>query len=171
MICIRKQIPNVLTCSRIFCSILLIHFPAFSVPFIALYLFCGLSDMADGFLARITDSASTLGAKLDSVADLVFTATVFIKLFSEVRISIWLWLWIILITVIKIISMILGLVLKGSIIFEHTVPNKITGFLLFLFPMILPFADHNYITSIVCTFAFVSAIHELYCIKAGRVIM
>lgn len=167
MISIRKYLPNVLTSSRILCSILLIRFPAFSVPFYFLYLFCGLSDMADGILARLTHSTSTIGAKLDSVADLVFTATVFIKLCCKIHISLWIWCWIILIAVIKIINMISGLVLQGTIVFEHTRLNKITGFLLFLFPLLLPVANHNIAASIVCTSAFISAIQEWYCIKSG----
>ena len=39
-------------------------------------LFCGISDMIDGTIARKTKSISGLGARLDSVADSVFRGIV-----------------------------------------------------------------------------------------------
>ena len=43
-------------------------------PFWTLYVLCGLSDMADGWLARKLQAESKTGAVLDSVADIVFVA-------------------------------------------------------------------------------------------------
>ena len=70
----RKQIANIITSSRILCSIFMLFFPAFSVAFYILYLFCGITDMIDGTIARKTYSTSAFGAKLDTVADFVFVA-------------------------------------------------------------------------------------------------
>ena len=63
-----KQAANLLTLCRLLGSLGLLAFPAFSPGFWALYLFCGLTDMADGPVARRTGSASASGARLDTAA-------------------------------------------------------------------------------------------------------
>lgn len=70
-----KNVANILTGFRILGSILLLFFPVFSEAFYSIYLLCGFSDMIDGTIARKTNSASELGAKMDTVADLVFVAS------------------------------------------------------------------------------------------------
>ena len=47
-----KHIANILTGCRIFGSILLLFFPAFSLDFYVTYLLCGFSDMVDGTIAE-----------------------------------------------------------------------------------------------------------------------
>ena len=68
----KKQIANMITGFRILCSIVLILLPVFSVQFYIVYLVCGLSDMADGAVARRTNSTSSFGSKLDTAADIIF---------------------------------------------------------------------------------------------------
>ena len=102
-----KHIANILTAYRIFGSILLLFFPAFSLAFYIIYILCGFSDMIDGTIARKTNSASELGAKMDTVADLVFVAVSLIKLFPVIHIPKWIWVWIVVIAVIKIFSVII----------------------------------------------------------------
>ena len=81
-----KHIANILTGCRILGSILLLFFPVFSLAFYIIYLLCGFSDMIDGTIARKTNSASEFGAKLDTVADLVFVAVFFVaKLSSKIE--------------------------------------------------------------------------------------
>ena len=46
-----KHIANLVTGCRILGSVLL-FFPAFSVEFYIIYIFCGFSDMIDGTIAR-----------------------------------------------------------------------------------------------------------------------
>ena len=58
----------------------LLAFPAFSLGFWALYLFCGRTDMADGPVTRRTGSANAFGARLDTAADAVFLAAALGKL-------------------------------------------------------------------------------------------
>ena len=79
-----KHLANLLTVCRIFCSLWMIRFPVFSQEFYTSYLFCGFSDIADGIVARKTGTQSPFGAKLDSIADLIFVASAFIKLLPEI---------------------------------------------------------------------------------------
>ena len=65
---------NIITCVRIVLSVALLFCPALSPAFYGLYIAAGASDMIDGAVARKTGAVSELGARLDTVADMVFTA-------------------------------------------------------------------------------------------------
>ena len=82
---VKKHIANLITCCRILCSILMMFFPAFSVPFYIAYLICGLSDIADGPIARKTGSACVFGARLDTVADFVFVLVSLVKILPHMK--------------------------------------------------------------------------------------
>ena len=161
-----KHIANILTGCRIFGSILLLFFPIFSLGFYITYLICGFSDMADGTIARKTNSASKFGSQLDTIADLVFVVVSLFKLMPVIHIPWWLWIWGGMIAVIKICSIIWGYVFKKQFISPHTIMNKVTGFLLFLLPLAIPFLELNYMTIAVCSIATLSAIQEAFYIIA-----
>ena len=155
-----KNVANILTGFRILGSILLLFFPVFSVSFYSIYLLCGLSDMIDGTIAKKTNSASEFGAKLDTVADLLFVAVSLIKLLPIIHIPGWLWIWGSAIAIIKIGNIIWGYVSKKQFIFLHTIMNKVTGLLLFLLPLTLSFAELKYSSLVVCSIATFAAIQE-----------
>jgi CDP-diacylglycerol--glycerol-3-phosphate 3-phosphatidyltransferase len=162
-----KHIANILTGCRIFGSILLLFFPVFSVVFYIIYLFCGLSDMIDGTIARKTNSTSKFGSQLDTIADFVFVVVSFLKLLPAIPVPQWLWIWGGLIAVIKISNIIWGYVSKKQFISLHTTMNKITGFLLFLLPLTLFFVEVKYSSIVVCSIATFSAIQEAVYIATG----
>ena len=155
-----KNVANILTSFRILGSISLLFFPVFSAAFYSIYLLCGFSDMIDGTIARKTNSASEFGAKMDTVADLVFVAVSLIKLLSTIHIPGWLWIWVSVIAIIKIGNIIWGYVSKKQFISLHTIMNKITGLLLFLLPLTLSFVELKYSSLVVCSIATFSAIQE-----------
>ena len=155
-----KHLANILTGCRILGSILLLVFPAFSVAFHITYLFCGLSDMIDGIIARKTNSTSKYGSQLDTVADLIFVAASLFKLLPAIHIPGWLWIWGGVIAVIKISNIIWGYVSKKQFISLHTIMNKVTGLLLFLLPLTISFVELKYIAIAVCSIATLSAIQE-----------
>ena len=155
-----KHIANILTGFRVLGSVLLLFFPAFSVAFYSIYLFCGLSDMIDGTIARKTNSTSEFGSKLDTVADLVFVTVSMIKVLPTIYIPLWIWIWGVVIAIIKIGNILWGCVSKKQFISLHTVVNKITGLLLFLLPLTLSFVDRRYSFVAVCSVATFSAIQE-----------
>ena len=66
--------------------------PPFSALFWILYLCSGLTDILDGFLAGKLHQESALGAKLDSIADLVFVGCLTIFAVKNLNIPRWLWL-------------------------------------------------------------------------------
>ena len=166
----KKHIANAVTGIRILGSILLVFVPIFSVLFYAVYLICGLSDMIDGMIARKTDSASSFGAKLDTVADFLFVAVSLAKLLPYMPIPGWLWLWIAVIALIKVVNMGLGFIQSKSLVSIHSTMNKVTGLLLFLFPLTLGLIELKHSAVVICLIATVSAIQEGYFIATGRML-
>ena len=158
----KKHIANIITGLRIVLSLPLLLIPLTSALFYAFYLLCGLSDMIDGTVARKTNSASEFGARLDTVSDFVFMSVALIKFVPHFHIPVWLWIWIGIIAMIKLGNAALGFVRTKKLISPHTLPNKITGLLLFLLPATISFIDLTYTLPIVCTVATVAAIHEVY---------
>ena len=124
--------------------------------------------MVDGTIARKTMSASERGARLDTVADIVFVAVCFVKILPLIQFPTWLWIWIVVIATIKIGNVVWGLICNKKLVSIHTILNKATGFLLFLFPLTLSFIEPMYSSVIVCSLATVSAINETYYIRIGR---
>lgn len=161
---IKNQIANALTLTRIILSVPLLFSKTFSVPFYVFYLICGFTDMIDGTIARKTHSDSKFGEKLDSVADFTFVVVCLIKIIPSLILKMIFWIWIGIIALIKIINVVIGLILQKKLIFLHTIPNKITGFCLFLLPLTVLFIPLEYsviFCSLIATFA---AIHEGICI-------
>ena len=158
----KKHIANIITGSRIVFSLSLLFIPLSSAWFYVLYLFCGLSDMIDGTVARRTNSASEFGARLDTVSDFVFLSVALIKFVPLLHIPVWLWIWIGIIAMIKLGNVVWGFVRTKKLISPQTVLNKVTGLFLFLLPVTISFVDLTYTLPIVCTLATVAAIHEVY---------
>ncbi|MGN1101471.1 MAG: CDP-alcohol phosphatidyltransferase family protein [Huintestinicola sp.] len=164
----RKHIANIVTSCRIIFSILMLFFPAYSTWFYVMYLLCGLTDMVDGTIARKTNSVSTFGARLDTIADFIFVSAALVKLLPVMNIPGWIWIWILIIAVIKITNIISGFVCKKRFVALHTVMNKITGLLLFLLPFTLFVIELKYSAAAVCIIATFSAVQEGHYIRTGR---
>jgi len=82
----KKHIANIITGSRIAFGLPLLFIPLSSVWFPMLYLFCGLTDMIDGTIARKTGAVSEFGARLDTVSDFVFLSVSLVKFLPVVSI-------------------------------------------------------------------------------------
>ena len=137
----KKYIANIITGSRIIFSLPLLFIPLSSAWFYVFYLFCGLTDMIDGTIARKTETSSKFGARLDTIADFVFMFVCSIKILPLIPIPIWLWVWIIVVALIKIFNIALVFIHKKKLISIHSALNKTTGFALFLLPLSLTFVE------------------------------
>ena len=158
----KKYIANIITGSRIAFSLPLLFTPLTSAWFYILYLFCGLTDMIDGTIARKTNAASEFGSKLDTVADFVLVVVCLIKLLPMIHIPVWIWIWIAVIAVIKTVNFAWGFVCRKKLVALHTVLNKATGTLLFLLPFTLQSVEPTYSFAVVCIIATIAAIQEGY---------
>ena len=156
----KKKIANIITLCRIFGSIGLLLSSVFSACFYRLYIFCGLTDMVDGAIARKTGTASSFGARLDTVADFLFVAVSFGKLLPVIRIPVWLWVWAAAIAVVKLVNLIRGFHRRKQIPSLHTMMNKASGLCLFLLPLTAAFVELRYTAPVVCAVATIAAIQE-----------
>lgn len=164
----KRHIPNAITGCRILFSIIMVFCSGFSYPFYITYILCGVSDMVDGTIARKMNADSEFGAKLDGVADCIFVLASFVKLSPMLCIPIWLWVWMLIIAAIKNSNIIFGFVFHKKLIFMHTVMNKVTGLMLFLLPLTIPFVDFRYSSIAVCMLATISGIWECVIIQRGN---
>ena len=156
---------NTITGIRIVCSIVLLFCPVFSFSFYLLYIIAGVSDMIDGTVARKTGAVNEFGSKLDTVADFVLVIVCLTKLLPIIHVPTWLIIWIIIISVIKAMNLISGYVIRKEIVALHTGINKVTGMLLFVFPLTLSFIDLKYSGAVVSAVATFAAIQEGYMIR------
>ena len=163
-----KSIANIITGSRIVFSIALLFITPFSPMFYVLYAVAGLTDMIDGTVARKTNTVSAFGTRLDSVADFVFVTVCLFKLLPILDIPVWLWIWIAVIALIKVINIISGAIKLKRMIAVHSLMNKITGALCFLFPFTLSFVELKYGAIFVCAVATFAAIQEGHFIRIER---
>ena len=163
-----KALANGITIIRILCSLTLLFFPAFSPAFYTLYIIAGVSDMVDGWVARRTHTASELGSKLDTIADIVFVIVCLVKLLPVLNIPVWLYVWIGIIALIKVINIISGLVVQKRFVAVHSTMNKVTGLMLFVLPLTVTFLDLKYSAAAVCIFATFAAIQEGHFIRTNK---
>ncbi len=157
-----KYLPNILSSLRMVGAVALLLCNVSSSSFWVLYIFCGISDIADGWLARKQKCVTRNGALLDSLADICFVACCAWKLLPILELPQWLWLWAGVIVAIKVVNQLSAFTMYGRCCFPHTTANKATGFLLFIavpmtFFTVIPIA----IVAAIATFA---AINEHYII-------
>lgn len=159
---------NALTVLRMALSAMLLCFPAFSKPFYVLYLTAGLTDMADGWIARKTGTVSEWGSRLDTAADLVFVAAGLIKLLPVMELPGFIWIWTVLIAAIKGVNILSGFVVQKRFVALHTALNKMTGALLFALPLTIPLVNPRVSGSVVCLAATLAAIQEGHFIRLKK---
>ena len=159
------MIANIITVSRFPFSLAMLVLSPRSIPFVVLYLLCGMSDMLDGFVARKLHTENEKGAMLDSIADLFFAVIYAVKILPLLNIPLWIWIWTIVIAVTKIINILITSKKTHTLSIEHSLGNKLTGLLIFLLPLSVYILDVKYGASLVCIAATVTAIMEIRSVK------
>jgi len=162
------SLPNLLTCSRFILAPILLYlaWQGSENSFLILLTITFLTDVLDGFAARLLNQTSELGAYLDTLADLF--------VYTTLAISIW-WLWpeivrreiaYVLLTIISYISpVVFGYLKFHALTSYHTwlvklavVMLGITFFVLFIFDIAWPF----HIAAIICLLAAIEEISISY---------
>lgn len=132
-------VPNILTFLRICGTAAIAFLQPLSLPFFVLYVFCCTTDIADGVIARVTDTASDFGARLDSVADIFFYAVMLIRLFPALwgilPFVVW---WIVGgVLTVRLCAYVVAACRYHRFASVHTYLNKLTGLSLFALPLFL----------------------------------
>lgn len=156
-------LPNFITNLRIVGTLALLWIEPLSARFFLVYSLTGITDVLDGFVARLTGSSSRFGAKLDSVADLLFYGVMLIRIFPVMwaRLPGEIWFAVGIILVIRIISYAVAAKKTGEFASLHTYMNKFSGFAVFCVPYVIlqPFAVP--VCSTVCLIAALASAEEL----------
>lgn len=158
---------NALTICRIVLCVALLITEAFSPTFFLVYALAGLTDMLDGYVARRTNSESELGARLDSIADLVLVVVCLVKLLPAIDVPIWLWAWVAAIVLLKVVNVASGIVVEKRLVMPHTIANKAAGLVVFLVPFAIPLFGITSPAVIACAVATFAAIQEGHLIRTG----
>jgi CDP-diacylglycerol--glycerol-3-phosphate 3-phosphatidyltransferase len=156
-----KSIPNCISVSRIVFSLILIFVKPLSSVFGVIYIICGFSDIIDGFIARKTGTTSRLGEKLDTIADLIMVGVLLVVLYPIINPTAEIFILIISIAIIRLTSMVVALKKYKTFVILHTYGNKITGIVLFICPIFLPYINTTVLMYIICVVASTSALEEL----------
>jgi len=158
-----KHLANIISLGRIILVFTLFFSLDHPWLFSGLYLLCGLSDLMDGYIARKTHTQSELGARLDSIADLLF--------FGFITVSVFLWLnhevlpflpWIIIIILIRGVNLAIAGYKYHSFAILHTLGNKTAGLLLFAAPPLYLLLQESAVFWPVCLVAVISAVEECF---------
>lgn len=161
-----KHLADLITCSRIAASLVILSFPLSSLHFLVLYVLAGLSDILDGWVARRTCTSSEFGSRLDSAADTFFIAAYMLKVVPEMDVPIRITGWLCVIILLKA-----GITIAGFMLYRrygfHTRLNKITGILLFLLPFTLPVLDIEFIGTALCIMGSAAAIQEIQILRSS----
>lgn len=156
-----KQIPNILSISRIFLSLLLLFFFKIPLVFMIFYLLIGITDFLDGFIARKYNAESVVGAKLDSIGDFFFYIILSAYLIIEQREVIFPFLIpVLLIFIFRFGNIVIGFIKYKKLIMIHTFANKLTGLLLFILPIMIILGVEEFLFIAVIV-ALLSPIEEL----------
>ncbi len=156
-----KSIANYISTARIFLSLTLVLVKPLSIVFFIIYFVCGISDVFDGYIARKTDSVSKWGDKLDTAADLIMFMILMLILYPIINLTVGIIAWIVIIGIIRAISIIMVFVKYKTFQILHTYSNKITGVVLFLFPLSIVFFQSDILLMyILCMVSSISTIEE-----------
>ena len=158
----KLDLPDILSLSRVVGAVLLLFTTPLSLLFLAVYGYCCITDVLDGFLARRSRSENRQGQILDSTADIVLTVCLLACLIPFLPWEGWMITWIAIIAVIRIISLGIGSMRFGQIALLHTYGNKISAFLRYLAPFLLAFIDLTPMMVVLCTITTLTSLEDLY---------
>ena len=163
---LKKHIPNFITSLRILGTVCIIFLTPLEVPFFIAYTATGVTDVLDGLIARVTHSTSSFGARLDSVADLLFYTITLIKLLPILwaRLPSYIWIIVAVILILRTTSYIISAIKFHRFASHHTILNKATGVMVFAIPYFL-LTPPSFATAFclaVCLIGFLSTSEDLY---------
>ncbi len=158
-----KYIPNVLTTLRLLSAVSLFFVEPLSDAFFIIYTFAGISDVLDGAIARGAGCTSSLGAKLDSMADLCFYAVMLLRILPIVWpiVDMWKWCFVAGIIFVRIISYSIVALRYKRFSSMHTYLNKLTGLVVFLIPYTIRQPFFSAFCTVVCVVAAAATCEEL----------
>lgn len=133
---LKKNLANMITCVRILGTTALLCLTPLSTPWLIVYAVCGLSDAADGIVARRLQISSKLGAKLDTVGDFCFYTVTISQLLPRYLTVLpeWIWYGMCVVLLIRALYYLYSFIRNHALAATHAILNKLTSFMIFLLP-------------------------------------
>ncbi len=160
----KLNIPNAITSLRIIGTFVMMFTTIFTPVFYVVYTVCGVTDVLDGFVARMTKKTTEFGAKLDSVADLLFYGTMLFKLLPEMLSAMpnAMPVMIASLVALRVCSYLIAAFRYKKFASLHTYMNKLSGFSCFMMPYLIWMnVPENIVYSVVYGIAVVAGLEEL----------
>ena len=167
-----KTIPNMLSISR------LILIPAMLIPayyiedepqarfvFLIMFIIIGVTDKLDGTLARYLNQTTALGAKLDTIADMVFYPLIALWLyrFESGVVGEW-WNLVYFLLALYFFKMVTGKIKFGYVPAFHTIGAKTFSASLYFFmiaAILAPILAKS-IFPVLCVIGYINQLEETY---------
>lgn len=157
------NVPNYITALRIVGTLCLL-FPHPRAPmFFVLYTLTGFTDVLDGWVARRMGCASAFGAKLDSIADLIFYAVMLFKFLPVLwaTLPVGIWYAVATILVLRLSAYLVAAVKYRRFASLHTYMNKLTGAAVFAVPYVISLPCAVPVCWAICAVAALASGEEL----------
>ena len=158
-----KNIPNYITVMRMVGTIALLFRKPLSALFYTVYALTGITDVLDGFIARKFKITSEIGAKLDSMADLIFYAVMFIMIMPylwEILPPV-MWYGVTLVLLLRLSAYLTAAIRFKRFAATHSLLNKITGALVFIIPFVILFDFFVPVCWVSCIVSGIGSLSEL----------
>lgn len=154
---------DTVTSMRIVFSFVLLMLPVTSPEFILIYTLIGLTDVLDGWLARKTGTVSDFGARLDSIADLLFYGILLFRLLPTLWLALPRAVWYVVsaVLLVRVLAYTTAAVKYHRFASLHTWLNKLTGGAVFLLPYVFAVSNGVAYGWAVCFLALAAAMEEL----------
>ena len=154
---------DALTFCRIAGTLLLVFLRPLSMGFFWVYALTGLTDVLDGWIARKTKTASDFGARLDSIADLLFYTVMLLRVFPILwtTLPVNIWYAVAVILILRISAYGIAAMKYRRFASLHTYLNKVTGGAVFLIPFLVVTEYAAVYCWITCAIAAAASLEEL----------
>lgn len=157
------NIADTMTSLRMVFASFLLFLQMHSIGFLVIYSFTGMTDVLDGWIARKTGTASEFGARLDSIADLLFYSVLMLRIFPHL----WqilpktIWCLVMVIVAIRLTAYGVAAIKYRRFAALHTWLNKLTGAAVFLMPYVLLVTEGIGYCHALCVLALLASVEEL----------
>lgn len=158
----KKHIANIVTLSRVVGAIVLFFCNEINTLFLSVYVFCGLTDLIDGPIARKTGSSSALGATLDTVGDVMTYLALTKILIMKKLVPVWILIWILSAGVMFGCVSLISKHRFKKLYLPHTWLGKIFGGSVFVLPIAMTVMSEKIWMSVICGIATIHAFELLY---------
>lgn len=164
-----RYLPNFITILRFLGMILLLFTEPLTTRFYVIYTLTGFSDLLDGFLARRLHLVSELGAKLDSLADLLLYLTVLLRILGVLTalLPVWFWYGVAVTIVLRLLAYATAAFKYHRFSSTHSRLNKLSSLLLFFSPFLVWTTFFVPYGCVILTVCFLGAVEELAILLLG----